>query len=130
MLKHWGYRNVIAVARAKHHDFLRELGATVCFDYSEKDVVDQILGYVGDVKEPRIPYILDCIGSQEGTLRAITKIAEKGTKVAVMLPVIVTHASDDKAPTYEMDISKVLVGEWKEGVELLGTRTFFYMEVS
>jgi NADPH:quinone reductase-like Zn-dependent oxidoreductase len=130
VLKHWGYRNVIAVARAKHHGFLKELGANVCFDYSESDAAGQILRHVGAGKTPRIPYVLDCIGSQEGTLRAIAKIAESGTKIAIMLPVIVTHASLEVAPTYEMDVSKVLAGEWKEGVELKGTRTHFYMEVS
>lgn len=130
VLKHWGYRNVVAVAKAKHHDFLKELGAKVCFDYSQSDVVEKILEYVGTGKTPRIPYILDCIGSQEGTLRPITKIAERGTKVAIMLPVIVTHASQEVAPTYEMDVSKVLPEEWKEGVELKGTRTHFYMDVS
>jgi NADPH:quinone reductase-like Zn-dependent oxidoreductase len=132
VLKHWGFENAIGVARAKHHDYLKELGAKACFDYTDDDVVEQVLKYVGDGKDgkPRVPYVLDCIGSLEGTLRKIAKLAERGTKVAIMLPVIIKHANDKEAPVYEMDVTKVLPGEWKEGVELKGTRTHFYLKVS
>ncbi|KAB5530285.1 chaperonin 10-like protein [Coniochaeta sp. 2T2.1] len=129
VLKHWGFENVIGVAREKHHDYLKELGAKVCFDYTNEDVVDKILQYVGVAKngKPRVPYIVDCIGSLEGTLKKIAKLAESRTKVAVMLPVIVQHADEDKAPVYEMDVQKVMPGEWEEGVILKGTRTHFYL---
>ncbi|KAL1865412.1 hypothetical protein VTK73DRAFT_5281 [Phialemonium thermophilum] len=134
VLRLWGYRNLLAVAAGKHHDYLRTLGAAVCFDYRQGDVVAEVQKYVAEKirphakQGPAIPYILDCIGSQEGTLRPITKIAEPGAKVAIMLPVIVRHASDEVAPEYEMDVSKVLPDEWRKGVELKGTRTFFYMQ--
>ncbi|KUI66720.1 hypothetical protein VM1G_01609 [Cytospora mali] len=52
--------------------------------------------------------------------------AEKGTKVAVMLPVIKSHASSTETPVYEMDIGKVLMEQWQKGVELRGVRTHFY----
>lgn len=123
VFKFWGYRNVLAVASRRHHDVLREFGAAVCFDYTQEDVVQQILS-----KEADIPYIVDCIGSLEGTLTPLSKIAGNGSKVAVMLPVITMHASSTQEPGYEMDVSKVLVGEWKEGVEVRGVRTHFYTE--
>lgn len=128
VLKCWGYRNVLAVASCKHHAPLREYGAAACFDYGQKDVVAQISAHVSSstTQGPRIPHILDCIGSLEGTLVPLSRIAEKGTKVAVMLPVIISHASSTEVPVYEMDASKVLVGQWKEGVELRGVRTHFY----
>ncbi len=44
-----------------------------------------------------------------------------------MLPVINVHASAAEAPEYEMDVAKVLPGEWKDGVQLLGTRTHYYL---
>ncbi|KAK3397495.1 chaperonin 10-like protein [Sordaria brevicollis] len=132
VLKHWGYRNVIAVASKRHHEELLTLGAKVCFDYGEKGVTESIRDYVlaaasssGD-EQPAIPLILDCIGSLEGTLRPLTKLAEKGTKVAVMLPVITKHASEDEAPEYAMDATEVLKGEWKDGVEVRGVRTHHY----
>lgn len=123
VFKFWGYRNILAVASGRHHDTLQALGAAACFDYTQQDVVEQIL-----MKEADIPYIIDCIGSLEGTLTPLSKIAGKGSKVAVMLPVITTHASSTQVPEYEMDVSKVLVGQWKEGVEVRGVRTHFYTE--
>lgn len=123
VLKFWGYQNILAVASSRHHATLRDLGATVCFDYTAQDVVEQILGVEAD-----IPYIIDCIGSLDGTLMPLSKIAGKGSKVAVMLPVITTHASSTQVPKYEMDASNVLVDQWKEGVEVRGVRTHFYTE--
>jgi hypothetical protein len=104
----------------------------VCFDYTDEEVVKKLLDYVGEGRDggPRVPYVLDCIGSQEGTLRKISEIAERGTIVAIMLPVIVRHADEEVAPVYEMDVNKVLPGQWKEGVVLKGTRTHFYLQVS
>ncbi|KAJ9130611.1 Zinc-binding dehydrogenase [Coniochaeta hoffmannii] len=129
VLKHWGFRNAIAVARRKHHEYLQELGAKVCFDYMDEDVVEQVLRHVGDAQDgqPLVPYVVDCIGSLEGTLKKIAKLAERGTTVAVMLPVIVKHASEEEMPVYEMDVHKVLPGAWKDGVILKGTRTHFYL---
>lgn len=133
VLRYWGYGNVVAVASAKHHEMLKELGARVCFDYRREEVVEEVLGYVEGVEGaggPRVPYIVDCIGSVEGTLRPLTKIAEAGSKVAVMMPVIRIHAGKGQASELETDITKVLPEDWKKGVEVKATRTFFYMKVS
>ncbi|KAL2263382.1 hypothetical protein VTK26DRAFT_7021 [Humicola hyalothermophila] len=135
VLRRWGYRNVLAVASAKHHEGLKTLGARACFDYRKGDaVVEEILGYVGgsgsENAGPRVPLILDCIGSKDGSLRHLTRIAERGSRVAVMMPVINVHAAEDRSAEYEMDVSKVFPGEWKDGVEVIGTRTFFYAKVS
>ncbi|KAM0263533.1 hypothetical protein ACHAQJ_001152 [Trichoderma viride] len=129
VLHHWGYENLLAVASGKHHARLKALGATATFDYNKPNVTEQIFGHVGTATEagPRIPYIIDCIGSLEGTLRPLSKIAEQGTKVAIMLPIINVHASVNKAPEYEMEVSKVLPGEWREGIKLIGTRTHSYL---
>lgn len=125
VLRHWGFGNVVAVARRRHHDYLRELGARACFDYTDPDVVERVLEHAGEV----VPYVLDCIGSVEGTLRKIARLARPGTIVAVMLPVIVKHADEEGGPVYEMDVGKVLPGLWREGVVLKGTRTHFYLQV-
>jgi NADPH:quinone reductase-like Zn-dependent oxidoreductase len=134
VLRHWGYENVLAVASGKHHEELKALGARMCFDYRQADVTDRILEFVGSGDKsgrqgPRVPYIVDCIGSLEGTLRPLTRIAESGSRVAIMLPVINVHASSDEQPEYEMDVTKSLVGEWADGVELKGTRTHHYLQV-
>ncbi|KAF9876501.1 zinc-binding dehydrogenase [Colletotrichum karsti] len=124
VLRYWGYDNVIAVASEKHHAYLREIGARETFSYRDADVVPRVLEAVG---EDGVPFVLDCIGSVEGTLRPLTKIARRGTKVAIMLPVIVRDATEEVEPEYEMDVGNVLVGEWDEGVELRGVRTHFYL---
>lgn len=127
VLRHYGYRNIIAVASGQQHAYLKEIGATVCFDYRKPGVEQKILDYAGDIA---IPHILDCIGSVRGTLEPLTKIAKKGSTVAAMLPVIVKDASKDEEPVYELDISKVLPGRWAEGVTVRGARTHFYLQVS
>jgi NADPH:quinone reductase-like Zn-dependent oxidoreductase len=124
VLRHWGYKRLLAVASANNHANLRDIGASLCFDYSDPNVTEQIL-----TAEPEIPYIIDCIGSLENTLRPLSKVAQSGSKVAVMLPVIVRDATADEEPLYEMDIHQCLQGEWKDGVELRGVRTHFYQDV-
>lgn len=124
VLRHWGYSRLLAVASSKNHASLRNIGASVCFDYADADVCEQILAI-----EPKIMYIVDCIGSLENTLRPLTKIARRKSKVAVMLPVIVRDATAEEEPIYELDITQCLKGEWEEGVELRGVRTHFYQDV-
>ncbi|KAK3355705.1 chaperonin 10-like protein [Neurospora tetraspora] len=132
VLKYGGYRNVIAVASKRHHQELLALGAAVCFDYGQEGVTDLIRNHVAAAAasssddDATIPLVLDCIGDLEGTLRPLTRLAEKGTKVAIMLPVIIKHATEDEPPEYEIDVTKVLKGEWKDGVVLRGVRTHFY----
>ncbi|KAJ6445736.1 zinc-binding dehydrogenase [Purpureocillium lavendulum] len=133
VLRHWGYRRVLVVSSGKHHEYLRRVGATACFDYTKPDVVESILAYAKDnadpaAGEPQIPYILDCIGSLDGTLRPLTSIAQRGSRVAVMLPVILKDATESEEPEYEMDVSKCLPGKWAEGVILRGARTHFYLQ--
>jgi len=132
VLRHWGYEHGIAVASSKHHGELERIGAAACFDYRDTDVADKILAHVGSASAAklRVPFIIDCIGSIDGTLRRLTQVAEAGTKVAIMLPVIVRDATKEVAPEYEMDVSKCLTGEWRDGVELRGVRTHFYTDVS
>lgn len=134
----WGYANVLAVARAKHHDALRALGATRCFDYTDPDVVEQILSFSSTTSTTTttssgattpIPYIIDCIGSVHGTLAPLSKLARRGTTLSVMLPVIARHATPAQAPLYEMDVTAVALpggAAWDEGVVLRGARTHFY----
>ncbi|KAF3397821.1 Uncharacterized protein F1880_005608 [Penicillium rolfsii] len=123
VLHRWGYRNVLVTASKKHHEEIRRLGATKIFDYSENNVTDQILADAG-----QISYVLDCVGHVDGTLRPISKIADRGTKVAVVVPIIARHSTVEIEPELIMNPSTALVGEWKEGVELVPIMTFFYEE--
>ncbi|ORY71681.1 zinc-binding dehydrogenase [Pseudomassariella vexata] len=134
VFRHWGYENLIAVASSKHHEVLRGMGAKVAYDYNEHGVVGRVSEYAsrtnGKSDGPKVPYIFDCIGSLEGTLRPLAEIAEKGTKAAILLPVIVKDATATDVPEYELDVTKTLPGKWAEGVELNGVRAHFWEETS
>ncbi|KAK0671416.1 chaperonin 10-like protein [Cercophora samala] len=128
VLKHWGYDHVVAVASGKHHEELRRLGARVCFDYRNPGVVGEIGRYLDREggAGPRIPYFVDCIGSRDGTLKPLSEIAERGSKVAVMLPVIEVNAAEGRRPVFAADVKNVEGVVWQEGVEVRGVRTLDY----
>jgi NADPH:quinone reductase-like Zn-dependent oxidoreductase len=130
VLKYYGYCHLIATASTVHHDYLRDLGATEVVDYKDPKVAELILEAAakarGD-KRPLLPMVIDCIGSQKGSLEAIAKVAQKGSTVAVMLPVILIHATNDRAPEYSMEVAEA--ASWADGVEVRGVRTHFVYKV-
>jgi NADPH:quinone reductase-like Zn-dependent oxidoreductase len=139
ILSHWGYTNLLTTASKKHHAYLHSLGARRTFDYHDADVAAQILKAEADysnsnsnsnrtITGPAVPYVLDCIASQQGSLARIAEFAQAGTIVAALLPVIVRDATDDVAPEYSMDTQAAV--DWADGVEARGVRTHFYDEVS
>lgn len=124
ILKHWGYRNILSTSSPTHHALLTSYGAKACFDYRSSSAIKDILAAAGD---EGVRFVLDCIGSQSGSLSPISKIARDGSKVAVLLPVIVRDASETEAPIYQMDVRKGVA--WEEGVDVRGVRTHFYCDV-
>lgn len=130
ILRYYGYHNLLTTASKKHYSNLISLGASKAFDYNDSDVVGQIIKAcsTGRSNQPTIPLILDCIGSQQGSVQPIAKIAEKGAKVAVLLPVIVKDSTDSTMPEYSLDAEKAAV--FTDGAEVRGVRTHSYLEVS
>lgn len=130
VLKYYGYSNLITTASAKHHSLLKTYGATYTFGYREPDVIEQITSSVHaeSAERPAIPFILDCIGSLSGSVKPLSKIAQNGAKVAILLPVIVKDSTDTEMPEYAMDVESVV--KWEDGVEAKGVRTHFYLEVN
>jgi len=102
---------------------LRKLGARVAVDYRGPNVVNEVLRLAGR----NVAFVLDCIGSLKGSVEPIRHIADFGSTVAIALPVIVRDAGVDVVPVYSMDVGDVV--EWKKGVEVVGIRTHFYLEV-
>ena len=129
ILRYYGYRNLITTASAKHHALLKAYGAAYTFDYREHDVVEQITraSRSGSAEEPAIPFALDCIGSLSGSVEPLSKIAQKGTKIAILLPIIVKDSADAEMPEYAMDVEKIV--KWEDRVEAKGVRTHFYLQV-
>ena len=99
ILRWYGYKNLLATASKRNHSLLKEYGASSVFDYNDSSITAQISAAAGD---KGVKYILDCIGSQSGSLAPAAKIAGNGTTVAVLLPVIVRDASETEAPKYAM----------------------------
>jgi NADPH:quinone reductase-like Zn-dependent oxidoreductase len=128
ILEYFGYQNLMATASPQHHDLLRSFGAAHVFDYHNPDVAKRILSSSQRSGEPAIPFILDCIGSRDGSVRPLAHIAQRRTKVAVLLPIINRDATDTDAPEYTMDVQGA--AEWADGVEGIGVRTHFYLDVS
>ncbi|ERT03200.1 hypothetical protein HMPREF1624_01505 [Sporothrix schenckii ATCC 58251] len=133
ILSQWGYTNLLTTASKHHHADLRGLGARHVFDYHDVDVAAQILQAVAEesgaratAAGPAVPYVLDCIASQQGSLAPIADLAKHGTIVAALLPVIVRDATDDVAPEYAMDTQAAV--NWADGVEARGVRAHFYQE--
>jgi len=128
VLKYYGYRNIIATASPVHHAHIKEIGASEVYDYRSPTIVEDLLRSAQGSDAPAFPLIVDCIGSQTGTLTAISKIAQSGSIVAVMLPVILKHSSNDTDPEYSMDAEASMT--WAAGVKVVGVRTHFYWKVS
>lgn len=131
ILRYYGFQNILATASTRHHDLLRSYGAAEIFDYRSDTVVEYVLKAATDIVheyEAPIPFIVDCIGSMHGSIFPITKLAKKGSKVAILLPVIVRDSSETQDPIYELDVSKC--GVWEPHVEVKGVRTHFYLQVS
>lgn len=125
ILEYYGYTNILATASRKQHDKLRSLGAKTLFDYNDQNVVASLL-QAGGVTG--IPFILDCIGSQRGSVAPISQVAKSGAKVAILLPLILRDSTETEAPLYEMNVEKV--ADWPVGVDARGVRTHFYPDVS
>lgn len=129
VLKYFGYSNLVTTASEKHHDLLKSFGATRCFDYRDSDVTKFILDSIPEIKDgkAKVPFILDCIGSKDGSVAPLARIAEKGTKVAIMLPVIIRDATENgPAPEYTFDVQGS--ADWADEVEVVGVRTHFYTD--
>lgn len=133
ILKYYGYRMLFATASKRHHERLKSFGARHTFDYIDSNVVEAILVAAAESRQtsagntPMVPLIIDCIGSQSYSLSPISKLAQAGSKVAVMLPVVVRDATEGIPPEYSMDVQAGV--RWQDGVEVTGVRTHFYLEV-
>ncbi|EXJ60445.1 hypothetical protein A1O7_04598 [Cladophialophora yegresii CBS 114405] len=148
ILKYYGYTRVITTASKAHHEKLRRYGAAKCFDYRDPNAEENIISSMGS--EPTTAtdatttdnsddtaniYILDCIGSLEGSVLPISRIVSRivrttprcaRVKVAILLPIIVVEPSPGVRPIYEMDVLNV--ADWPVGVEATGVRTHFYLD--
>lgn len=73
---------VITTASPGRHSFLKELGADVCFDYSDANVVSQIK----DASKNNLSYAVDCISEKGSTAKVCAALTGPNPQVATVLP--------------------------------------------
>lgn len=127
LLKWAGYTHIVTTASKQHHDALKDAGATETFDYREHDIVQKLKDAAGatDYK-----YVVDCIGSLNGSVKPLAEIAQDGSKVGIMLPVIIKDGAKGVEPILAMEVGEEIGVQWKPGVSAVGVRTHHYMEVN
>ena len=132
VLRWYGYRNLIGTASAQHHEMLKGMGTRVVVDYKDPEVVEKIKKVGGEgrgsAQGPTVPLMVDCIGSKENSMKPLAQVAEKGSRVAVLLPIIVKDSdhTSEALPVYAMDVMKE--APWADGVIGEGVRTHFYLQ--
>lgn len=128
ILKHWGYKNIIVAASTKHEEKLKGYGATHVVDYHNSGVVDSILELLNSTESPEAIRVFDCVDSKFGTLAPISKIASRaGSKVAAVLPVVVSGPSDANGLQLSADVSAA--ADWAKGVEVHSIVSYSYEKV-
>jgi NADPH:quinone reductase-like Zn-dependent oxidoreductase len=74
---------VITTASPARHNYLKELGADICFDYKDPNVVSQ----TKQVTEDNLAYAFDCISEKESTKQVCVALTSRNSQVATVLPV-------------------------------------------
>lgn len=122
MLKSAGYRNVIATASPKHHEYLHSIGAKHTLDYAIPDLAEQILKCTGE----KIPLVMDCIAS-DGSRAVISKVVTPDSTITFLLPIKIGNAV----------IGSQILGElpkelniFPEGAKLVPINSFAHQSVS
>ena len=119
-----GYKNIIATASPKNHDYLRSLGATSTFDYRSPDLVRDIAVAAGG--DGKVTLALDCIATLADSLATIAKVISPRGLVAILLPIKMgTTLTIDGGSEMLMDLPKDK-NPLPEGTTVILVRGFNY----
>ena len=129
-----GCTNIFAVASSHHHDFLRTLGATACFDYRSPDVASQIRTAAASTPYGRISVAVDIVASKASLTILSAVLAPTGSssdppaRLAILAPFkdgdTVTNAPDSVMHFTFPAWLDALFAECKDAVTLLPIYTF------
>ncbi|KAF8216947.1 hypothetical protein K438DRAFT_1748085 [Mycena galopus ATCC 62051] len=117
-----GYTNIVATASAKHHQFLRSLGATHVLDYASPTLAADIARIVGG--DGKVALAVDSI-SADSTIAQISQVLRPGGAIGILMPIKignsviagdVRHAIPDDQNPFSKDTKIAYV------------RTLFYRE--
>jgi NADPH:quinone reductase-like Zn-dependent oxidoreductase len=119
-----GYTNVIATASAKHHAYLRSLGATHTFDYNSPSLVEDVTKAAGG----KVTVAIDCVSVKE-SLAILGKIVSAPGKVAFLLPIkegsTITGNVEEKLYMNLPDD----INPFPKDIKVFEIKTFLYQQV-
>lgn len=78
---------VITTASPARHDYLKGLGADMCFDYNDPDVVMKIK----EAAKSNLAYAFDCISEKEATRKVCATLTASHSQVCTVLPFITSE---------------------------------------
>lgn len=129
LLKSAGYKNIIATASPRNHDYIRSLGAHHVFDYRSESLTDDIARVSQSGKVPgKVDLAIDCV-TAEGTLTRISRVIDPNGTVAILLPV---KKGDNVRARGEGEADMTFVvndGLLPKTVRIAGVQTFRFLEV-
>lgn len=111
---------VFATASAKHHEYLKGLGAARTFDYKDEDVIDRI---VDTAREDRVRIYIgyDAVGAVKQCLEVLKRLNGDGAKLATTVPL--------KPDSPKMDgVDMVFVAAPNDEAERLEFSRFVFQE--
>ncbi|CAF1493177.1 unnamed protein product [Rotaria sordida] len=93
---------VITTASSARHDYLKGLGADVCFDYKDPYVVSKIRQAAKD----HLAYAFDCISEKEATRQVCAALTASNSQLCTVLPFIASeippHIKEHRVLMYTM----------------------------
>ncbi|GJE93281.1 zinc-binding alcohol dehydrogenase family protein [Phanerochaete sordida] len=127
-----GFTDIFAVASSKHHEYLRTLGATQCFDYRSPDVVAQIRAAAASTKHGRLPIALDPIATR-GSLTLLSEVlASPPALPPARLAVLLAYKDGDSVTNSPDTAMSVTPPQWLEdalagkNIDLVPVGTFYF----
>ena len=126
LLKLAGYRNIVATASQRNHEYLKALGATHTFDYRSPSLASELLGVTSGQK---YKLAVDNIAAKS-SLGALSRVLGAGSTIGLLLPVkegdTVTNHPDTRMA---LEIFPWVVDLLPE-VDIRPVATFTYQQVS
>jgi NADPH:quinone reductase-like Zn-dependent oxidoreductase len=78
---------VLTTASPARHDYLKGLGADICFDYKDPNVVSKIK----EATKNNLAYAFDCISEKEATRQVCAALTDNNSQVSTVLPFITSE---------------------------------------
>ncbi|KAG6857288.1 hypothetical protein H0H87_006480 [Tephrocybe sp. NHM501043] len=116
-----GYTNILATASTKHHEYLKSIGVSGTFDYTNPNLVADIAKFVGG--DGKVPIVVDCIAA-EPSLSALSSIVSANGTVALLLPIKKSSKlTVDQVSDFTMELPEGNA-PFTPSNKILGVRTF------